>query len=254
MHRLKPLAFLLLVTMGLAVQAHDEMGVTPYRPSVSTPAQLSLPGQLEFELGGMAVKNREERRDSMPYQFKLAFNSEWGVLLGGEAYVWLRGQNGEHEHGSGDTSVILKRAFIIDDVTAYGLELGAKLPTAHSIIGSGKTDWMLNTIYSRDFGTLHMDTNLNITQLGTHEPGTSRMQSGASASFSVPVNTQWSATWELSGSRRNGTDATSQFLAALSYSPSKKMTVDVGFAKGLNKASQDWTLFTGFVVPLSKLW
>ncbi len=42
----------------LAVQtafADEAGGVTPYRPSLSNPAQLPSPGQLELELGGLAL-------------------------------------------------------------------------------------------------------------------------------------------------------------------------------------------------------
>jgi hypothetical protein len=249
------LTALLLASLAATVAcADDDSGITPYRPSVSTPAQLPVPGQLEFELGGLSTKSDGERRDSLPYQFKLAFNHEWGVLVGGEAYVSQPDGTGGRDHGVGDTTLVLKRAFLVDDATAFGLELGAKIPTANDTIGSGKSDWTLNTIFSKDFSAVHMDANLNFTRLGAWEPGSSRTQTGMSASFSMPVSERWQATWELSGTRRSGADSTSQFLAALSYSPSKKLTVDFGFAKGLNNASPDWSLFTGFVVPLTRLW
>jgi|GEM_PF-3354897 len=40
---------------GLA--AADEDAITPYRPSVSSPAQLPVAGQLELELGGIHVRS-----------------------------------------------------------------------------------------------------------------------------------------------------------------------------------------------------
>jgi hypothetical protein len=254
MLRWKPLAFLLTAIVAAAAHADDDTGVTPYRPSVSTPAQLPVPGQLELELGGLAMKDSGNRRDSLPYQLKLAFSKEWGVLLGGEAYVSARDDTGARARGVGDTSVVLKRAFLVDDDTAFGLELGAKAPTAKDTIGSGKADYGINTIYSQDFGKLHMDANLNFTRLGVVEAGTSRTQTGWSTSFSMPVGEQWGVNWELSGTRRGGTDSTAQFLAALTYSPTKRMTFDIGFAKGLNNASPDWSLFTGVVVPVTKFW
>jgi hypothetical protein len=254
MPRLTSLAFLLAASFVITAHAEDDTGVTPYRPSVSTPAQLPVPGQLEFELGGLSIHDHGSRRDSLPYQLKLAFSNEWGVLLGGEAYVSQRDGSGARERGVGDTSMVIKRAFIVDDATAFGLELGIKVPTANDVIGSGKTDYGINTIYSRDVGKLHIDVNLNFTRLGISDEGTSRMQTGWSASFSTPLDDHWGANWELSGTRRSGADSTSQFLAALTYSPSKKMTVDVGFAKGLNNATPDWSVFTGIVVPVTKFW
>jgi hypothetical protein len=196
----------------------------------------------------------ESKRDSLPYQFKLAFNPQWGVLIGGESYVSARDELGNRARGVGDTTLVLKRAFLIDDKTALGLELGAKLATAKDSIGSGHTDYSLNGIFSRDIDQVHMDANLNLTRLGTSEPETSRTQTGWSASFSLPVAAKWGTTAELSGTHRTGAPSTAQLLAALTYSPSNRLTIDCGFAKGLNKASQDWSLFTGIVLPVAKLW
>jgi hypothetical protein len=244
------IAFLLLVTLGMTGQAEEQANVKPYRPSVSNPAQLPAPGQLELELGGLTADTGRLRRDSLPYLFKYAFSSEWGLLVGGDAWVHDRQAGGS---GFGDTDVILKRAFLVDDATAFGLEFGPTLPTAPTPVGSGKADWRLNTIYSKDLGPLHVDMNLNVTRLGMPDPGASRILSGASASFSVELDRHWSATWELSGTRNSGAASTAQFLAALSYAPTKRIAIDAGFAKGLNPASPDWSLFGGLVVPLAKL-
>ncbi len=249
-----PLA-LLLAACCASAHADDGAAVTPYRPSVSTPAQLPAPGQLELELGGLSARGADQRRDSLPVQFKLAFDSEWGVLVGADAFVSQRDAGGVRTRGFGDTTVVLKRAFVVDDATAYGLELGAKLPTAGDVLGSGKADWTLNTIYSKDAGKLHMDFNLNATRLGAPDPGAARMQIGASASFSHPLEDErWAATWELSGTRNAGAPSTAQFLAALSYAPTKRLTMDAGFARGLAPGSPDWQVFAGLVVPVAQLW
>lgn len=232
--------------------AQEAAPVTPYRPSVSTPAQLPAAGQLEFEFGALAARGRQPSRDSLPYTFKLALDQDWGVLLGGEALVHTR-DGGAAATGIGDTSLVLKRAFIVNDISAFGLELGVKVPTASSAIGSGKADWTINTIYSRDFGDLHMDANLNGTRLGAPDPGAARMQTGASASFSVPLDERWSATWELSGLHNAGAPTSAQVLAALGYMPNKRLALDVGFTRGLAPGAPRWSLFTGMVVPLARL-
>lgn len=250
----KPLTLLLAAACSAAAHADDGAAVTPYRPSVSTPAQLPAAGQLELELGVLSARGSDERRDSLPVQLKLAFNDEWGVLVGADAHVGLRDASGARTSGFGDTTVVLKRAFVIDDATAYGLELGAKIPTAGDVIGSGKADWTLNAIYSKDAGQLHMDFNLNGTRLGAPDPGAARTQLGASASFSRPLDERWAATWEVSGTHNDGAASTAQLLAALSYAPSKRMTIDAGFAHGLTPGSPRWSFFTGLVVPLAKLW
>ena len=79
MKLLKLAAVALFAVAHAAAHADDEAAITPYRPSVSTPAQLPSPGQLEFELGGLASSfSGGARRDSLPYTFKLAFSDEWG--------------------------------------------------------------------------------------------------------------------------------------------------------------------------------
>lgn len=243
----------LLSTVSLSAFADDDYAITPYRPSVSNSAQLPLPGQLELELGGLHAKSGDARRDSLPYLFKLAFNNQWGVLLGGEAYVSARDDSANRDRGIGDTSVVLKRAFLVDDATAFGLEFGAKLPTAKDSIGSGKTDYTLNGIVSKDLGAVHVDGNLNLTRVGAIDADTARTQTGWSAAFSLPFKDRWVGIAELSGTHRGGTDNTAQVLAALTYSPSKRLTFDAGVTRSLHSA-QEWSLFAGVVLPIAKLW
>lgn len=247
-------ALAVLAMVALPGEAEELQAVTPYRPSVSSPAQLPYPGQLELELGGLSTKADGGHRNSLPYTFKLGFNDSWGVVVGGEAWVAAPDGDGGRARGVGDTTVVLKRAFLVDSATAFGVELGAKAPTAKDSIGSGRADYSVNGIYSRDFDTVHMDANVNLTRLGAWEDGSSRTQTGLSASFSVPVAERWGVTGELSGTRRGGADRTAQALVAAAYSPSKLVTVDFGMAKGLNRASADWSVFSGVVLPLARLW
>lgn len=245
------------ITLAIALQgafAADDSGVNAYRPTVSNPATLPVPGQLELELGGLHVKTGGARNDSLPYLFKLGFSPQWGILVGGDVHRWSRDAEGNRVNGIGDTTVTAKRAFLIDDATAYGIELGAKLPTAKKTLGSGKTDFTLNGILSQDIGKGHMDVNLGATRLGAPDSGTGRMQTALATAFSLPLSSDWTAMTELSGVRQGGTPTTAQLLAAISYSPGKRYAVDVGVARGLNGASQDWSLFSGLVIPVAKLW
>ncbi|GJJ01457.1 hypothetical protein RugamoR64_19950 [Duganella rhizosphaerae] len=243
-----------LCLLPLFCLAEDGPPITPYRPSVSSPAQLPAAGQLELELGGLSSKSDDGRRNSLPYALKLGFNEQWGVVLGGEAYVSAPDGGGGRARGIGDTLFVLKRAFVLDEGSALGLELGAKAPTARDSIGSGRADYSLNGIYSRDMGSVHMDANLNATRLGAYDAGTGRVQTGLSASFSTPVNEQWGVTGEWSGTRRSGAASTAQVLVAFSYSPTKRLTMDFGAAHGLNSASPNWAFFSGVVLPLAQLW
>jgi hypothetical protein len=252
MNIFKPLALLSLGAISAQLHAQED-AVTPYRPSVSSPAQLPSPGQLEFETGALSARG-DSRRDSLPYTFKLAFNEQWGLLAEGESYVSARDEDGRRVRGVGDTTLVLKRAFLVDSATAFGLELGVKVPTAKDVIGSGKRDFSINGIFSRDIGVVHMDANLNATRLGAYEADSGRIQTGWSASFSTPVSEKWGATAELSGTRRDNQPNTAQLLFAAAYSPSKRLVIDFGVARGLTSTSQDWSLFGGVVLPLARLW
>ncbi|MEC5217980.1 hypothetical protein RCH09_002946 [Actimicrobium sp. GrIS 1.19] len=243
----------LLLASSAASAAGDDAPITPYRPTVSNSAQLPSAGQLELELGLLASRD-SSRRNSLPYLLKLAFNEQWGVLVGGEALVSQRNDSGATERGIGNTSLILKRAFLVSEGTAFGLELGASLPTARDVIGGGKTDATLNGILSQDLGAVHMDANLNFTRVGAIDPGAGRVQTGLSAAFSTALAERWNVSAELSGTRRPDVASTTQALVALAYSPSKRMTIDVGVSKGLRSGANDWAAFTGLVVPIAQLW
>lgn len=245
------LLFTVPLSTPLACLADDPPPVTPYRPSASSPAALPAAGQLELELGGLGQRDHGSRRSSLPYALKLAFNPEWGMVLSGETWVSRRSAGGPRERGFGDTAVTLKRAWAAGEGEAYGVELTARAPTAKTGIGSGKADYAINGICSRDFGPVHMDANLNASRIGAAAPGEGRMQTGLSASFSTPVSDKWGATVEWSGARRSGTPSTSQVLAAAAYSPHPRLTIDIGVARGLNRATPQWAWFTGLVLPIA---
>ena len=242
-----------LAALCTVAAAADDDAITPYRPSVSSPAQLPVPGQPEVELGGLHARSDDARRRSLPYALKLAFSKEWGVVIGGEARVWARDDSGKAQ-GLGDTTLVLKHAWIVDDATAFGVELGAKLPTANDSIGSGRADYTFNTIFSRDIGPVHMDANLNATRLGVFDEGTGRTQFGASASFSGALSDHWALTGELSGTHRSGAANGTQLLAAITYSPSKRLTFDFGVARAVRPTPATTQVFAGVVFPFAKLW
>ena len=176
------------------------------------------------------------------------------IEFGGEAFVSANDGQGNLDRGFGDTNLILKRAFLIDAATSLGLEIGVKLATAQEHIGSGQADESINNILSHDFGDVHMDVNINFTQVGLVNVGESPIQVGEAASFSYPLTHKIGIIAEPSSLQRSGTSTTAQILTAVTYSPSKILTFDTGYAKGLNKASQDYSLFFGVVLPVARLW
>jgi hypothetical protein len=226
----------------------DSPAVTPYRPSVSTPAALSAPGWLEAEVGVLrADASGAGARSSLPYTLKLAFSPDWGVRVGGEAWVRAENAQGETATGFGDTSLVVKRRWVVSDVSAVGLELGGTFASARAGLGSGSggTDVSINSIYSADAGALHTDVNLMFTRLSQIQADQGRVQTLWAAALSGNVNSRWGWVGELSGTRQRGAKPTAQGLCALSYSPARRVTWDGGVAKGLTSGSSSWSAFLG---------
>ena len=248
----------LLCVIGFArAQATDDApSTTPYRPSVSTPAALSAPGWIEIETGFTHEHDGDgARRDSLPTTVKLAFTPDWGIRIGSDAWVRQRDDLG-HENGVGDTSVVLKRRFAIDDAQAFGLEAQAGFPTAKRGLGSGsgKSDYGINAIYSADFASAwHTDLNLIGTRLGQADGGASHGQVLWAASLSRALDDRWGLTGEFSGTNQHGGDATSQFLVAATCNVTKQLTLDAGAARSLRSGAPVWSAFTGLTWLAVKL-
>ena len=244
-----------LLACAFAAHADDAPTVTPYRPSVSAPAQLSAPGWLEVEVGLQRSRADDpQRRDTLPYSLKLAFTPEWGIRLQGDAIVRERAADGSSLRGPGDTAVVLKRRFAVDDASAFGVEAGVKFATARSGLGSGHTDAGLTGIYSSDFAPKwHVDVNLSATHLGGVDAGESAWQKAWAVAVSRNLTDQWGVVGELSGTQRSGAGRTSQALFAASYSVLPGLTVDAGVSKGLTAASGGWSVFTGLTFLAARL-
>ena len=244
-------ATVVLATSAAAIAAEpadDAPAAVPYRPSVSTPAALTAPGWLEVESGYLHEHaGSGVRRESIPVTLKLAFTPDWGIRVGTDAWVQRRDESGARATGNGDTAIVIKRRFAVDDESAFGLEGGAVLPSSrHGLgIGSGKPDWALNAIYSADFGAWHTDLNAAATRFGANDAGTSRTLLLGAASLSRSLDEHWNVVGELAGTGQHGAEATRQLLVAASYNVSKRLVLDAGAARTLRAGAPFWSAFTG---------
>jgi len=155
---------------------------------------------------------------------------------------------GQSLSGIGDTAVVLKRRFAVNDASAFGLEAGVTFPTARSGLGDGKSDATVTGIYSADLGSFHTDLNLEWTHVGAVDPGVSHSQVLWAAALSRSFLERWGAVGEFSGTQQHGLDSTSQFLLAASYNISKTLVLDAGFAHSLRHGHSDRSIFAGFTV------
>lgn len=243
-----------LLLAALSAQADDaKPAATPYRPSVSTPAQLSAPGWLEIEGGVWRQLGNDAHRDSLPWTAKLAFSDDWGIRVGGEALVRQTDELGQTLSGNGVTSIVLKRRFAVNEQSAFGLELGATLPTGHSGIVSGKSDTAINAIYSADLGNWHTDLNLTAIYLGAPDAGTSYLQTVWAVALSRPLNDALGLVGEFSGTHQSGAVSAAQFLFGASYSVTKSLVLDAGMARRVSGGAPTWQAVAGFTWVAARL-
>ncbi len=247
----------LAATSPIARAQGQESSVTPYRPTAANPAELPAPGWLELEAGWQRQQGgSDRRRDSLPVTAKLAFSERWGVLLGTELGLRSTDLDNKHYSGTGDTTLIVKHLIGGDPGQngAWGVEAGAKSPTASENLGSGRTDYLLTLIYSLDALGNRLDVNAGATRLGAVDPGQERMQYGWATSLSRPLNDSWGVFGELSGTRNTGGDTTRQYMLGGTYNMSKRVVLDFGMARGLTAATPDWSAFFGVSLLSARLW
>jgi hypothetical protein len=228
-----------------AADSPDELQATPYRPTVSNPADLPVPHHLEWEAGGYAGRDPGDARHiSVPYLLKYAFTDDFGLLIGGESFVVDR-SSGDTARGWGDTSVTMKFHHAVSESTGIGLEAAVALPTASHDLGTGQTDYTLNGIASTEVLQCAVDINVGYTRLGRPDPGTSRDVVSWAVAASHDVAAKWGFAGELSGINQSGAHGTAQFLSALSFSATPTLVFDGGALLGLNRDSTRYGVFTG---------
>lgn len=160
---------LLCVSLIPLVAHAEQLTVTPYRPTVSNPAELSALRQLEVEFGAQSNQpGMETERNSLPFLLKYPFADPWGLLVAGEAWIKSRNLN-ETISSFGNTSVLLKHYYPINPTLAVGFEAGAVLPSARQSLGQGRTDYLGNLIVSQDISDLRIDINAGVTRKGFKE-------------------------------------------------------------------------------------
>lgn len=234
--------------------ADDEPSATPYRPTVSNPAALSAPGWLEFEAGALSVDAADSAHvDTLPWLLKYAFDENSGLLVGGNAYDRMHAA-GARASGLGDTFVEWKQRLPVREGVAFGIEAGVELPTAPSSLGIGKPAYIVNAIYSSDFGATHLDVNIGGTRYTSYPVHAASWQSSWAAAVSHPlVGDDFGIAFELSGAAQRGVDHSHQALAAINYNASRRVVFDFGAAYGLDRAAHDRSLFCGGTFLLGKL-
>ena len=240
---LLPLLFILLTP--IIVHA-EQLNVTPYRPTVSNPAELSALRHLELEFGAQSNQTgMVEERNSLPFTLKFPFVEQWGLLVNGEA--WIKSRNADETiYGFGNTSVLLKHYYPISQFLAVGFEAGTVLPTARNSLGQGRTDYLANLIVSQDISDVRIDVNAGVTRRGFKEEELDRYRYNWAIAPSTMITERWGIAGEFSGAFAPQQKPTSQFLASLNYLMTPQLMLDFGGAIGLTALSDDYNIFAGF--------
>ncbi|MFL6619461.1 MAG: transporter [Povalibacter sp.] len=245
---LSVVATLLQVTGASAADSDDELKATPYRPTVSNPADLPAPQHFEWEAGGYAGRDPgDARHGSVPYLLKYAFTDDIGILVGGESFVVDR-EDGDTASGWGNTSLTMKFHHAVSESTGIGLEAGVALPTASHDHSSSHTDYTLNGIVSTEAKGCDVDINVSYTRLGFADVGTSRDVIGWAVAASHDLAGKWGLAGEFSGAAQQGTQGVAQFLSALSFTATPTLVFDGGALVGLNRESTRYGIFAGMTM------
>ena len=237
---------MVLVSLAPLLICAETKTVTPYRPTVSNPAELPALRQLETEIGvQFNCTGATDERLSFPFLLKYAFHDSWGLLVGSEA--WIREESsGEINNSYGDTAVLMKYFLPITPGLALGLEGGAVLPSADQPIGAGRTDYLINAIVSKDFEDLRIDVNAGVTRLGYALPDDSRYRLNWAVAASYPLSTSWGIAGEFSGTYISSEKTSAQWLFAINYSVTPQWVLDFGSSVSLTSGTGDYGIFAGF--------
>jgi hypothetical protein len=224
----------------------EQLSVTPYRPTISNPAELSALRHLEVEFGAQSNQpGMAAERNSLPFLLKYPFSDQWGLMVGGEAWIKSRTPD-ETISGFGNTSVLLKHYHPVSETLAVGFEAGTVLPTARNSVGQGRTDYLGNLIVSQDISDLRIDVNAGVTRRGFKEQDLDRYRYNWAIAASHPVTERWGIAGEFSGVFARQQKPASQFLASLNYLMTPQLMLDFGGTVGLTTITDDYGVFAGF--------
>ncbi len=238
-----------LATASAGARADDAPAVVPYRPTLSTPADLPAPGYPELEAGYLHPRGGDSaRRESLPMTFKLVWDPRWAPWIGTDAQVAERDFDGVTSRSGGETMLALKYKLPLRENVALGWQAGPTLATARMPIGSGKTDWALMGIASANFGDIRVDANVGAVRVGAVDPGQGRVAPNWSVAGSYPLDDRYTTAVEASGSLQRGTGVATNPLAALPYNVSRALVVDVAASAGLSRCAPEGQLATGLTV------
>ena len=243
---------------GICPEEDKAMGrpaVNAGRPTITDPAALTAPGWLEAELG--VQKNLDRDRNlGTPLLLKLTDrNQRLQYRLSTDGYVNLGDAN---TSGFGDTYAALQYLFTTQAQRGFDVAGRAtvKIPTANASIGTGKFDYGLMLLASKDFTpNLHGDFNVGLSSLSRQGAVGTDTQFMATASFTIPLKGgHWAYTNELVySSPLNGVRASLTTMHGLTYAVNRSDVYDVAMQWQLYGGGANWEVLFGRTFMLGKV-
>jgi hypothetical protein len=223
------------------------------RPLTTDDAGTVEKGKFQFETGFDFTRQDNHDREispSLTISYGLLEKMDVGI---GSGYLFVRPKEGENENGFGDTELKLKYRLLDERgwMPSFAVTGNLKIPTASESkgLGSGKTDFGINTIVTKNLSkrwVIHL--NFGYTFLGEHEVNN---EFNYSAAAQFILSDKWALVGEIVGvnnfNGRKGDDPISGLLGTY-YLISENVIWDAGVEIGMNKAAPDFRLTTGLTL------
>jgi hypothetical protein len=223
------------------------------RPLTTDDAGTVEKGKFQFETGFDFTRQDNHDREispSLTISYGLLEKMDVGI---GSGYLFVLPKEGENENGFGDTELKLKYRLLDERgwMPSFAVTGNLKIPTASESkgLGSGKTDFGINTIVTKNLSkrwVIHL--NFGYTFLGEHGVNN---EFNYSAAAQFILSDKWALVGEIVGvnnfNGRKGDDPISGLLGTY-YLISENVIWDAGVEIGMNKAAPDFRLTTGLTL------
>ncbi len=223
------------------------------RPLTTDDAGTVEKGKFQLEVGFDFTRHGNHDKElgpSMTLTYGLFERMDVGI---GSGYLFVHPSEGKKEKGFVDTELKLKYRWIDekDWSPAFATTGRIKFPTASETkgLGSGKTDFSINTILTKNLGkrlVLHLD--LGYTIIG-EKYGNNEFNYSLAAQF--VLTDKWALVGEVVAvnnfNGRHGDDPLSGLMGAY-YLITDNIVWDAGVEIGMNKAAPDFRLTTGLTL------
>lgn len=214
-------------------------------------AQPVEPGKFELEINGERPNSDEGS------EIDLGANVTFGVFKNSSIqisvpYVFLNPEVGEKENGLSDIEIFGKYLLLKGNKTlpALAVKASVKLPTGESKkdLGSGKTDYGITAIATKEIGRVILHGNLGYTFVGKEKGEDLDNVLGYSLATEFSMTGKLRLVGEIVGETNSDPTSSSNPLEGLVgfiYDLKESFSLDAAVKWGLSDASPDNTILTG---------